>query len=646
MKAGHVFAIILIYLVSSWEVCSSKNITLYGACGSRYGGWEGLPVYLSTNGNPKIAVRETSGSRGEWAIRVENPGTYAVAVEDALGFGPIIRPGVEVSEKRFNRVNLLLNFQYDLKDQGIPASEDHVEYGQTFKAEGTSITGIVFKDADRVLISMHEENRFGRQVGKTVKASSFYPHGTLPTIPGRTYYLKFVRDDGKPFKMHLTSDDRYKEGTAFLDGKRQEGVDLAITIQYTPSGQILRTRPSVGEASYSAKQTFGQTFVAKGTSLGMIDVFVAEGDKPYTEPTIRLLEGGPGGKQIGPVVIGRLALFNPNEVPLVPGQTYYIEISKNTSADDLRLWVEKNDTLEGGQLYIDSTAIPEKDLSMILVEYEADKVPPPPVSNLKRYPCSRKVKLVWDTPASNDICRVLIYRRDPSQRASKSEGDLVANIPLTSQGKHHFVDTNLKNGVSYEYLIRTADYHGNLSAPVTTMATPLSGIPATAELLNADFADHCDFGIPYGWEIDWITGWYPDLRIDTEEGGANAPLSAGWCVQEGKQKADMALYQRVMCEKNRRYQLSAEVRLWNPWDSWDMLIYAMVGIDPTGGTDPLGKSVLWSSPSYNRKQWTTLSISAAAKSDYITVFLRGYSEYSRVMNTRFRNVKLEDVTDR
>lgn len=646
-KVVRVFVNALI-LTMALQVHYAFGLTLYGACGSRYGGWEGLPIYLSISGDPKTTIHTASGFGGEWAVRVDKPGVYAVAAEDALGFGPILRPCVTVSEGSLDRVNLFLDFQYDLLNEGKLPLDEHTEYGQTFRAEGTSITGIILKDADNISISMHEGDRFGRQIGRTVYPGSFYPHGTLPTIPGRTYYLRFTRRDGKPFKMRTVDNDKYRDGSAYLDGRKQEGVDLAIALKYDPAGQITRTRPGVGEASLSAKQSFGQTFTAKGSSLGMIDVFPAQGDKPYAEPTMRLLEGGPGGKQIGPLMVGRIAVFNPGEISLVPGRKYYLEVLKNPVADELRLWTEKVGGFEGGELYVDGIAIPNKDLSMILVEYESDRIAPPPVSQetFKRYPSNRRVKLVWDTPPSNDICRVLIYRRDPQERASNVKGSLVADIPVSSQGRHFFVDTKVKNGVSYEYVIRTVDSRGNVSSPVRTMAIPLAGIPTTAELLNGDFSGPNDFQIPYGWEIDWLAGWFPDLRIDREEGGPNAPLSVGWCVQEGKQKADMVLYQRVPCEEGRRYEFSCEARLWNPWDSYDMLIYAMVGIDPTGGSDALGKSVIWSPPSYNRKQWASLSISATAKSDYITVFLRGYSEYSRVMNTRFRSVRLSDVTNK
>ena len=90
-------------------------------------------------------------------------------------------------------------------------------------------------------------------------------------------------------------------------------------------------------------------------------------------------------------------------------------------------------------------------------------------------------------------------------------------------------------------------------------------------------------------------------------------------------------------------ELSAEARLWNPWNNRQMVIFALVGIDPEGGLEPLSSSVAWSSPVHERESWVVLRTSATAESDWITVYLRGYSQYSRLMNTRFRHVRLADV---
>jgi len=88
-------------LAITLQTSHAFGLTLYGACGSRYGGWEGLPIHLSSSGDPKTTTHATSGSGGEWAVRLDKPGVYAVAVEDALGLGPILRPCVTVSEKKF-----------------------------------------------------------------------------------------------------------------------------------------------------------------------------------------------------------------------------------------------------------------------------------------------------------------------------------------------------------------------------------------------------------------------------------------------------------------------------------------------------------------------------------------------------------------
>jgi hypothetical protein len=169
-------------------------------------------------------------------------------------------------------------------------------------------------------------------------------------------------------------------------------------------------------------------------------------------------------------------------------------------------------------------------------------------------------------------------------------------------------------------------------------------MPMCSDLLNGDFSGPDDAGVPFGWISMTIDGAVPGFRIDRPQDDDSQPVAAGWEVPEGAGSSDTLFYQRVPCEKDHRYRLSAETRLWNPWNNRHMTICSMVGIDPTGGTRPVAPSVIWCPPSFRRSEWVALSVSATAKSNQVTVFLRGYSQYSRLMNTRFRNVSLTDVT--
>jgi hypothetical protein len=650
-----VLSIVLLSVPVAAAADDNPGIMVYGSTGGPGGTAAGLTTYLSSGldaGRP-VVCNATDDRSGQWIARLPAPGVYTAAVEEAYGFGPALRMGAIVSQVGFNRIHIELPFQYDLLQGSKPADAEHREFGQVFVAVGTAITGIAMANADHVLIALHETSAAGRQIGQTVRASSNYPYSTLPTTPGQKYYLRFTPDDGVPFRMHVVADNRYPDGSAYMDGKSQSSLDLALRIQYNPAGQIIRHRPRFTEVYKSAGKSYGQTFVAKGTSLAMLSVFPAAGDKPPVEPTIRILASGPEGKPIGPKVQSRILLFNAGQFPLAPGEKYYIEVSAPAKDSPIRLWTSRADDFKDGELFLDGAPVHDRDLAMILIEYEPDRVSPPSATALnwrpgappyvQRYPADGRVRLVWDLPASGDITRMIISRLLLARRDSGAEPEVIAEIPASAPGRHQYADAGLENGQLYRYTIRTVNAAGNKSEPLEGPAMPRPAIPMVAELLNSDFSGPGDSGLPYGWVTKTLDGAVPAFRLDAPDGNRNPTPAAGWEVSEEARFSDTVLCQRVPCEKGRRYQLAGEARVWNPWNTQQMIICAQVGIDPAGGSDPLARSVVWSSPTYQREKWTLLTIAAVAQADHVTVYLRGYSQYARQMNTRFRSVMLTEI---
>jgi len=647
-------SLVLLLLVPVAAASENRGIMVHGSTGGPGGTAANLTTYLSSGPNvgPPVRCEATDTHAGQWIARVPAPGVYTAAIEEAHGFGPALRPAAIVSEAGFNRIHIELPFQYDLLQDSKPADAEHTEYGQVFVAAGTAITGIAFQDTEHVTITLHENDAAGKQIGQTVRAGSNYPCDTLPTKPGEKYYLRFRRADGAPFRMHVVADNRYPDGSAYMDGRSQSSLDLALRIQYNPAGQIIRCRPRFTEVYKPANKSYGQTFVARGTSLAMLSVFLAAGDKPPIMPTIRILKSGPVGKPIGPAVQSRMLLLNPGQLSLTPGEEYYVEITAPGPDAPLRLWTSRTDDFKDGELFVDGKAVPDRDLAMILIEYELDKVPPPSATTVnwrrgaapyaQRYPADGRVRLVWDVPASGDITKMIIRRLRVTPGGPNAEPEVIAELPASAPGRYQYVDSGLDNGQPYRYIIRTVDAAGNESEPLEGPAMPRPVMPMAAELLNGDFGGPSDSGLPYGWMTGTLAGAVPSFRLDGPDGNRNTG-SAGWEVSEEARSSDTVLYQRVPCEKGRRYQLAAETRVWNPWSNQQMVICASVGIDPEGGNDPLARSVVWSSPTYQREKWTTLATEAVAEADHITVYLRGYSQYARLMNTRFRNVTLTDV---
>jgi hypothetical protein len=651
----------LAILLAAWPLAGAfaagePSITVYGTTGSASGSVQGLTAWLGGPDGRPIPSQDTDPRTGQWIARVERPGLYAAVVEEAHGFGPALRPGVTVREGEFNRVHIALPFQYELLHVGQPAAEAHREYGQQFVAAGTGITAIAFQDYQNVLITLHENDASGPQLGKAVAASSYYPLGTLPTVPGQRYYLRFARKDGAPFRMHVVGENRYDQGTAFLDGKRDSSLDLALRIQHNPPGQILRHKPGSNTHVFrKAERCYGQTFTAAGDGLAMLSVFPVPSGQEPTDPVIQIFESGPDGRPLGPPVSSRILVFNPGQRPLESGQKYYIQVCLPQSQGGLSMWTSQQDDFVEGELYVDGQAVRDRDLAMMLVEYESHKVAPTaPVTPdwrpgmapyASRLTADGRAKLVWDLPATGDIAGVLIRRFLPGQSSDPSAtGELIAQIAASSPGRHQYTDMGLTNGTTYRYTVCAVDAWGNESEPLKAPVIPAEAMPLPVELLNGDLSGPDDTGFPHGWQTRTISGAVPAFRLDRPAAGKNEPASAGWEVPEGAGHTDTVLCQRVPCEKGRRYRLSCEIRLWNPWNNREMIICGVAGVDPTGGADPLAEQVVWSSPMCRRSAWAPASTAAVAQSDHLTVYLRGAAQFSRLMNVRFRNVELEDVT--
>lgn len=633
--------LILFAFLTSVGMPAANRIPVLGNVGIPSHGWGNVVFYLGPNSELSgYEATATSAAYGQYLAYVSRPGTYTAAIEDGYGFGPALKPGVLITPEGLNRLNVRLNLFYDFLD-GQFAPDAAREFGQTFKAPGTAITGITFKDWQGILISLHEGGPLGRQVGKTVAPASFYPADTLPTIPGKNYYLKFVRADGTPFKMRFASG--YPDGCAFADGKPIADADLALRVQFNPSGQILRLRPKYSDVYQSAQKSYGQTFTAKGTSLAMLVVFPAKGEKDNSKVAIRFFENGPGGRPVGPTIASRAVIFNPGDFPLVPGQKYYFEVSKVYSGDTLKLYAENSDTLEGGEMYLDGNPIPNWDLAIILIEYDRDTVAPPTPTIVQTCPAHGKLKFVWDVPMSNDISKIIIRRIPLPQSDERAEGPKVAEISAPTQGQFCWLDTGLQNGTTYRYSFHAVDAAGNESPAAQCEGTPTANMPLVAEIINGDFQAPDDFLMPYGWMFTILSGNLPDFCIDNEGNHPTGDRTAGW---EANGRSNGVFYQRVACEPGRLYRISAETWRTDTWRNNNFNVGTVIGVDSHGGVDALAPSVIWSQPFYLPEIWTTQSVTVRAQADCITVFLRGIVQYDRErgLHVRFDNVKIEDIT--
>jgi hypothetical protein len=142
--------------------------------------------------------------------------------------------------------------------------------------------------------------------------------------------------------------------------------------------------------------------------------------------------------------------------------------------------------------------------------------------------------------------------------------------------------------------------------------------------------------IPEGWGY-WFQHrnpgeerlyWMPEpefgLIVDRPGQAVSGSKSARWFNIWAIHNA--GLYQRVQVPENALVQFTIWVLSWSAdgdtflqSESWH---HRAVGIDPTGGTDPFSREIVWGDDDSTMDRWTQLSTTATARGRFVTVFVR------------------------
>jgi len=335
-------------------------------------------------------------------------GIYSVYVNQPDFFAsPKLVPEVQIVDGQETVVNVDLDVAYStyFKDTGGEQWTDwQWEWYQTFLATGTSVRAVSwimagwgqYKD-DWADISILEDNggtdvRNWTLVATKTKDSIAsdtdlwlrWPSGQIPITPGKKYAVKIWVNGGCAIYKRDKDGSSYPYGQAYDLNGNPRNLDLNVTVFVDRNNQMVthtRLNPGPGQFDGGLSDTrWGQTFVATGTSLAAADLFAASGDTNF-DLTWRIRQGGPNGAQAGPTKTTQGAYFasstdlvgvsfNPDEVALVPGQTYCIEVTDTGNFTPY--------TQESWNSYSDGAAFRNgvatgHDLAMTIMEY----VPPP-----------------------------------------------------------------------------------------------------------------------------------------------------------------------------------------------------------------------------------------------------------------------------
>ena len=537
---------------------------------------------------------------------------------------------------------------------GYPAFWDdagYTEFGQTFVATGP-ISMIYLRlpgsTGPAFTLTVHEGGPGGPQVGE---ARSFgigdqrpiYGYGEMPTVAGQIYYVRLrASSPGVIMLMDPRPDfsDPMPGGCLWLGlaGNPQPfpDRDLGLVIMADDDGLVtdMFTRP--GGASLSGAN-LGQSFIARGVNLISIAVWLADPAAPLYQVTV--YKGGPGGEPVGTAKRAKparvtadpemLVTWAPGECPLVPGDTYYYEITRTDGANVNATLASAGNPFAYGQAYQGRVPLAGIDLAGTIMEEAAAGsalrpavrfLTDPRVSEPERSTNSLTVRWTTDRPADS---KVEFAVETPPYTRTIFEPALVQN--------HAVVLTGLKPHAMYHY-------RATSTAPGCRPAGSRDLVICTKPmlpnlLLNPGFED----GVATSAASRPLTNWVATGGVDIKEANGTwfwgLTNHTGTWLMEGAVNgtaSDSYIFQRVPVTPGRNYTFSAWLTTWmrendtfkyDVWYDRSRLIYMRLGIDPNGGTNPLSPSIRWTPRMYSHLHYSNFAKSATAAAPYLTVFI-------------------------
>ncbi|MDH7601563.1 MAG: fibronectin type III domain-containing protein [Armatimonadota bacterium] len=541
-------------------------------------------------------------------------------------------------------------------------------WSQSFVAKGNWVTQVGVQQAIEfgpdVRVTIHEGGPSGPQIGPArmiptvvVNASSAYwSAGEVPTVPGKTYCVNFYVPTGlQTFLAGAT----IQGGVAYPDGQTWRDFELSpigpvkCTIHQDTDGIISvvntkKTNSASLPLAYTSVRVAGQTFTAMGTSLLSCSCLVGNTGSGkmiaalYESPGVN----GEGQNQVGVAKYFKAIDYNnrsgciwkPGEVPITPGNTYYLKIKRADGQPFTIYYVNENE-YSGGKFYRDGTAIDDADLSTTITTEAfpgSASMKPVRISNIQVVRGTTSAVITWttDVPTIEDYvdwgAKTPYSSRTPAISGGTSHSATLTGLQPNQLYHYRVVSkaTGKFDSYSRDFVFATNPDKPNMLTNPGFETGSIS--PWVAYTIYPG-----DFGLR---NYPWTSSGDPSFfGVQARNGGGN--WFYGGATNGFKNKG--GLYQRVAATPGEEMCFRAWMATWQSDPVGGMFMHnslARVGIDPTGGTDPKAPTVVWgpwnacqdiyaaTEEGTGKAYWTECYVTATAVADHVTVFMEAGSE--------------------
>lgn len=695
MRQWHIIIPVLLLVPFSSEGADIHG-RLLGTLGD--GVHESLVWAVGQGTNAGTAQGSALSWTGDYRIRDLDPGTYHMVANEFGGHRHLFLYGVQLPGP--GDLNLNLRHTGAMATPGFTGLDFISECGQTFVATGPylwKVTALAATGGVDVEMTVHRGGPGGPQLGpsRTQSMGTAFPtffswkRGEVPLDPGETYYLRMVRTDG-PRWLPLTAIERdpFPRGHAWFEGQPTPNYDLNLGVECIDDGHIYTVKVSSGFRT-DRQHEVGQTFKANGKEIRFAAFMLGTSGDSFL---MRLsVHDAPGGAQIGPAKLRQMGanipggvVWGPGEVPTVPGQTYYLKLTRADGGNFSIYGTDNN--YPDGQLYLDGVPV-NADASLTVISKEVD-LPSIAISNVLITDVTEtRARIAWTTDVASNSW-VEIGEGDPV--FPHVQGFSAANTLA-----HSVALDGLRPGVDYNVRVWSwrDGYNPASSGIVTFQTTQTSGTlggvvrsagsgsvlagarivlePGDYRAVSAAGGSYLIAAPPGNYTLTAKAFGYTDRTVTpvtintgahtpldlTLDGRANAIVNGGFesgldhWTSYGRFDAAMdsgtfsvpahsgnkwagsvsnfgakigGIRQTVSVDPSRVYDLRgyifSEAFKDNGVKRQDGLAQGRIGFDPSGGTDPVAQTVVWGPWTFTAKQWEEANLTASAPSGLLTVF--------------------------